>query len=242
MDKNPINKLEMSINLMERFTGAFVIAEYLRDSFDERVEQREFDDLSSSMCITHGEEKYTVTITKGDNAKKLSMKVWTSFKKIGDLGPKNPPGVCVKNVWRNSLYQVIVDYPEPIDEDAPRMAHLSIRRLDRAPIRDWRDLQRIKTELCGSDSEGCELYPSESRLTDTANQYHLWCLEPGYKFPWGFSDGRITNATDAEAERIIEALSDCGIDVGSLKSKQREWDSFHISTNLPSTGPVFKKE
>jgi hypothetical protein len=35
------------------------------------------------------------------------------------------------------------------------------------------------------------LYPAESRIVDTANQYHLWVIEtPGIKFPLGFDEGR----------------------------------------------------
>ena len=31
--------------------------------------------------------------------------------------------------------------------------------------------------------------PAESRLVDTANQYHLWCFaEPEGQFPFGYTD------------------------------------------------------
>jgi hypothetical protein len=32
-----------------------------------------------------------------------------------------------------------------------------------------------------------ELHPAESRLMDTSNQYHLWALPPGHRFPWGYT-------------------------------------------------------
>ena len=66
--------------------------------------------------------------------------------------------------------------------------HLSIRRKDRRAIHDWRDFQRIKTELAGAEWEGVEVYPKESRLVDTSNQYHLWCMEA--QVPFGFDSGR----------------------------------------------------
>jgi hypothetical protein len=65
--------------------------------------------------------------------------------------------------------------------------HLSIRRNDREPVHDWRDLQRIKNELVGKEVEALELYPKDSRLVDAANQFHLWCF-PGVNFPFGFSE------------------------------------------------------
>lgn len=89
--------------------------------------------------------------------------------------------------YRNDRYQVSVrDVPE-VPGVWPAMVHLSIRRLDRGPVRDWRDVQRIKDELVGPEHEGLELYPAASRLLDTANQYHVYCLaEPGVRFPFGY--------------------------------------------------------
>lgn len=74
-------------------------------------------------------------------------------------------------VFKNSLYTVFRR------EMAPGVVHLSIRRNDRTTAKDWRDFQRIKNELCGPEWEGLELYPAESRLVDSANQYHLWVLD-----------------------------------------------------------------
>lgn len=98
-------------------------------------------------------------------------------------------------VYLNDTYQVGLCRIPFIDGDRANKAavliRLSIRRLDRAPIHDWRDLQAIKNELVGPECEAVELYPAESRLVDTANQYWLWCYnDPTYRFPFGFSDGR----------------------------------------------------
>jgi len=51
---------------------------------------------------------------------------------------------------------------------------LSIKRIDKEPIMDWRDLQAIKTQLCGPEAEAMQLFPAESRVVDTSNQYHLF--------------------------------------------------------------------
>jgi hypothetical protein len=100
----------------------------------------------------------------------------------------------VSNIFLNSRYQVDVRDAEPAP-GWPQMKWLSIKRLDRAPIGEerFRDFQRIKNELVGKECEAVELYPAESRLVDTANQYHLWVIaEPGQMFPFGFGE-RLTS-------------------------------------------------
>lgn len=103
-------------------------------------------------------------------------------------------GVC----YLNNLYQVEVREADVRSDDWPTMVWLSIKRRDKKTIHDWRDIQRIKNELIGSECEGVEIYPAESRMVDTANQYHLWViLEPGIRFPFGFNDGRRVTGSDA---------------------------------------------
>src|SRR6516164_7566855 len=74
--------------------------------------------------------------------------------------------------FRNDRYQVFM---RSIPAGRwPALTHLSICRIDRKPIHDWRELQEIKNALVGPEHEAVELYPAESRLVDTANQFHLW--------------------------------------------------------------------
>lgn len=95
--------------------------------------------------------------------------------------------VRASEVWLNDLYQVSVRRYE-------RMTHLSIKRIDRSPCKDWRHFQQIKNELCGPEAEGVELYPAESRLVDSANQYHLWVFtEKGFRFPFGWNVRAVTD-------------------------------------------------
>lgn len=94
-------------------------------------------------------------------------------------------------LWLNDEYQVAV-YPPEANEGVtkqgwPPVIHLSIKRIDREPVHDWRDLQEIKNLIVGPDHEAVELYPAESRKVDLANQYHLWVLaDAGIHFPFGF--------------------------------------------------------
>lgn len=101
-----------------------------------------------------------------------------------------------ESIWKNDLYTVTRSewkYPPDKDNpDAPTLVHLSIRRNDRLPAKDWRHFQKIKNELAGENCEAVELYPAENRLVDTANQYHLWCFPAGYRVPVGYEDGRLT--------------------------------------------------
>lgn len=110
-------------------------------------------------------------------------------------------------IAKSSRYQVAVYEGAPNGFGEP-MVHLSIKRLDREPIHDWRDLQKIKNAIVGEEAEAVELYPAESRLVDAANQYHLWCFRPGFKLPLGFDT------------RLVQDHDD-----GITGSKQRPFES-----------------
>jgi hypothetical protein len=69
----------------------------------------------------------------------------------------------------------------------PPFIHLDIRRHDGGTCKEWRDFQHIKNELVGPEFEAIELFPAESRLIDTANQYHLWVIaDPKGRFAVGW--------------------------------------------------------
>lgn len=88
-----------------------------------------------------------------------------------------------QSVFLNSTYQVNVDL---VHAEIGPMLHVSIKRRDKQPMHDWREMQRIKNAILGEEAEAVELYPAESRLVDSANQYHLWALPPGVRFPFGY--------------------------------------------------------
>lgn len=99
-------------------------------------------------------------------------------------------------IWMNDLYQVNVrGRGEP-------WIHLSIKRIDKAPIHDWRHLQAIKNELVGPEHDALELYPAESRLVDTANQYHLWVLaDAADRIPVGWTERLVMDQTPGANSR-----------------------------------------
>lgn len=86
-----------------------------------------------------------------------------------------------QEVFLNDTYQV------NIDRSHQKFIWLSIKRRDKQPVTDWRHKQIIKNQLVGEEHEAVELYPAESRLVDTANQYHLWVAkDPKFRFDFGF--------------------------------------------------------
>ena len=121
----------------------------------------------------------------------------------------------LRETWGNDRYLVHVIHWQPLHINGTEcpIVQLSIRRLDRGPTRDWRDFQRIKNQLVGPECEAIELYPAESRLVDTANQFHLWCVaDPEFRFPFGYS------------ERLVSGESSGAGDV------QRPFDDEEITT------------
>lgn len=113
--------------------------------------------------------------------------------------------------WGNRLYDVVVRRGEGL-------THLSIKRRDRSAVRDWRHLQQIKNDILGPEAEAVELFPRESRLIDTANEYHLWCLT-GQDWPLGW-DG----APQIAAPEVMEANNARERAAGrDGKGRQRAW-------------------
>jgi hypothetical protein len=82
--------------------------------------------------------------------------------------------VKLEKVLVSSSYQVNVVELGRQHSKWPPLVWFSIKRRDKAVIVDRSILRDIKTVLAGPEAEGFELYPAESRLVDTANQYHLY--------------------------------------------------------------------
>jgi len=82
---------------------------------------------------------------------------WTPFREVSaDQTKAAGFGVTAEQLGQagvlfwNSRYHVFVrEYESEVFQG--RVTHLSIRRNDRKPVRDWRELQRIKNELCGPE-------------------------------------------------------------------------------------------
>lgn len=153
---------------------------------------------------------------------------WTPFE-VGSFGPmedllykQNDPGYI--GVFVNSRYQVIV---REQDTTLGKVTWLAIVRRDRQPIRDWRDMQRIKNELTSPEAEGCEIFPKESRLVDTSNQFHLFVLPTGMAFPFGYAERDVSDVQmpgSAHQQRAFEEPPP-DLNANATSRKQyRDWD------------------
>jgi hypothetical protein len=128
---------------------------------------------------------------------------WEPFVEVEPDNANNPlmklhaaTGAGDFKLYRNNKYQVAV-YAKDAAEGWPPMFHLSFKRLDKEPVHDWRDIQRIKNELIGPENEAIEIYPAESRLVDTANQYHLFVFaDASVRLPIGFTSRWVCEEED----------------------------------------------
>jgi len=140
---------------------------------------------------------------KRKRSKRTAAPRWTPFK---ECEPIVNAGL-LDRTFLNNRYQVNCTLHVAQDVPGGRVLQLSVKRRDKAPMRDWRNMQRIKNEVVsilasplwpgwawgrGEDCEAAELYPAEDRLVDCANQYHLWVLRPGVRFPFGFDSRAVT--------------------------------------------------
>ena len=142
---------------------------------------------------------------------------WGSFHQ-GDVYPSD-----FDMAWVNNKYQVFsrVFAPE-LNGFGCEILWLSIKSHDRAPVRDWRDFQRIKNELAGTTCEAMEIYPAEDRLVDASNQYHLWVFPPELRIPTGWP-----------ARDVIEDQAHFEKEFGINKGRQRKIAEHHRARELP---------
>ena len=170
--------------------------------------------------------------------KRVRIDQWTPLEKITDLNPEEEKLLAAREVWGNNLYQIYVQHIEPNEHRGHLpLIHLSIKRLDRKPIRDWRDLQRIKDELVGTDAEAVELFPSQQRLVDVANQYHLWCLPPGQLFPFGFEKRKVAD----NKEEALKEMEKVGLGKIGKNLVQRERKPWHTAEDCEPEGKIIWK-
>ena len=97
-----------------------------------------------------------------------------------------------EEVWANNLYECNVR-KIPDAKLKNDIIHLSIKNYDRNTDIPWQHKQWIKNEVLGREYEGLELFPAESRMINTANQYHIWCLPKGIVVPIGWFEGRVVS-------------------------------------------------
>lgn len=125
---------------------------------------------------------------------------WTPFQRCYD-DPRDPGAA----IWKNSRYQVHIHLIAATRGRAPDLIHLSLRRIDRGTLIPFRDIMRLKRELLDPEIELIELYPAESRLVDTSNQFHYWGMNSStFRMPFGFDRGRVVG--DGNGNGAVQTL------------------------------------
>lgn len=110
-------------------------------------------------------------------------------------------GAPPDEVWLSDRYQVIVRFVDAEDPDAVGrhgLVHLSVHAMDRSPVRSWRHMQQIKNEVMGAERVAVEIFPPESELVDTSNEYHLWVMPAKTQLPFGFKDRFVSTHEDVQ--------------------------------------------
>lgn len=125
---------------------------------------------------TRHERRAAATLAKRA-AKTGAWSAWEDRSHTAEhpLAPKGMTGAYLNNVYSVQIY-------ERPDWQGFRKA--MIRRHDGAAVRDWRHLQRIKSELFGAQAVALEMFPAESDLVDEANMYWLWVAPVGFSLPF----------------------------------------------------------
>lgn len=162
--------------------------------------------FSSKTAIPKGLSKFQYAVATDERGEKIVVRIefevpWTPLKEIAltpellEQYPKSPDKPPPDRFFANSRYCVFW-LENKITQGA--LIRLAIRNRDHSDKHDWRDFQRIKNELLGPEEEAVELYPAESRLTDTKNEYHLWCIRGK---PWsciGWNEREVSEASERQ--------------------------------------------
>jgi hypothetical protein len=116
---------------------------------------------------------------------------WGAWRKTPlPHGIPGASGWCreVRSAWANNLYAVLI---RPLkDANGAEVIHFAIRTASQLEP-PWRDMQRIKNEICGAESTAVSVMPPMTELIDDADMYHLWVL--GQPLPFSLSAFRGSN-------------------------------------------------
>lgn len=103
----------------------------------------------------------------------------------------SPKDIGYGNGWCSELDCAWVDLARKyavmsrqIETDWGIIEHVCIRNQANTDI-PWSEKQRIKNELFGEGAIAIEVYPSQDKLVNDANMYHLWIMPKGFDLPFG---------------------------------------------------------
>lgn len=107
---------------------------------------------------------------------------WGEWRKTAV--PHGVPGTSgwasqIREAWGNNLYAVLIR--RFVDDNGCPVTHLAIRTASQLEP-PWRDMQRIKNEICGPEATAIQVMPPASELVDEADMYHMWVLSERLPF------------------------------------------------------------
>jgi len=107
---------------------------------------------------------------------------WERTAMPAGLPGTDPSGWCaqIREVFKNDLYVVLV---RPVACAWGTVQHLAVRSASSLEP-PWRDMQRIKDELFGTERTAVEVQPPRAELVDAADMYHLWVLPDDMRLPF----------------------------------------------------------
>lgn len=112
-----------------------------------------------------------------------------------------------QEVYINDVYQVLVYRGVNADEmiHQPNLkgkcVWLSIKRRDKTPCTSWQDFQTIKNRLIGTRHDAIQIYPSEERMVNTSNQYHMIVFPTHYTIPFGWMSRAVSTEDKGHSEQ-----------------------------------------
>lgn len=71
----------------------------------------------------------------------------------------------------------------------------------------WAEKQEIKNELFGKNRTAIEVYPTEDRLVDTSDVYHLWVFDKKYRLPFGIHPKEYQKAVNRGYSMTMEEMT-----------------------------------
>lgn len=114
------------------------------------------------------------------HGQRLQKLEWNQFDEITDSAYQTAlklggnPNYKPHKVYKNNRYLVQCFNDQEIL--GFKAIQCLIRRNDGKAIYNWPELQRLKNELFGAETEAVQIFPKESSLIDAAHLYWMWIL------------------------------------------------------------------
>lgn len=94
----------------------------------------------------------------------------------------------------------------------------------------WAVKMEIKNDLFGEKRVAVEVFPTQDRLVDVCDCYHLWVFEKGFQLPFGIHPRDKKTVTVNRGSTRVRAIDGAG--------RARRWTNREMQFEHPKTVPV----